>query len=242
MTITRPARALCILPSLLLLGGCLGSLVGGGKPDALYRFGSVADLPVQTAVGMPRRMLVLPPVRFPAAASGDRILTTSGDQVAYVKDVRWLSASSILYHDSLAETLRRRVPDLALADRGTVARAQAVLAVEVERFEASYEEGADRPPVIYVTGTASLIDPANRSVMARRSFGLPQRAPTNTAGGIVRAIDLASRQGIIELADWAARTVPMTRRDGIAAPAGRRTDAGSERMKATGPGGSMPVD
>lgn len=233
MKITDRALALGALPSLLLLGGCLGSLVGGGKPDALYRFGSFADVPVQAEAGTPRRMLLLPAVRFPAAASGDRILTISGDQIAYVKDVRWMSASSILYHDSLTEALRRRAPDIAITDPSTVSRAQAVLSVEIERFEASYDDGVDRPPVIYVAGAASLIDPANRSVLARRSFAHSVRSSANTTGAIVRGIDLASRQGIVELADWAARTVPTTRRDNAKAAPWQRTDPRTEGTRST---------
>lgn len=227
MMIAKRLCAISLLAPMLLLGGCLKSLMGGGKPDGLYRFGSLADLPLQSAQNTPQRLLLVMPVRFPAAAAGDRMLTVSGNEMAYLKDMRWISAASILFRDSLTDAVQRRAPDLALADRTTATRADAILAVDVDRFEASYDHGTGSPPTIHIAGSAALIDSATRIAIARRAFSRSIPASTNTIGGLVATIDAGSRQSVVELADWANITVPVNRvdlpRKSGKFPSGRRT-------------------
>ena len=212
MTNSRRKRAVAALSPMLLLGGCLGALVGGGQPDGLYRFGDARDMGAVQRDTVPRRSLLVMPIRFPASAAGDRLLTVAGNEAAYLKDVRWMSPAPILFRDALNATLRRRVPDLSLADRATAAGADTVLTIEVESFAASYDRGIAAPATIHIAGVASLVNSGSRTVVARKSFAQAITASADTVTAIVAAIDLACRNSTVELADWTNVHVPLRNR------------------------------
>lgn len=248
MTLTRHARATAALFPLLLLGGCIGSVIGGGKPDALYRFGSSTAAPSAPGAAFARRSLLLMPVRFPAAAAGDRLLTVAGTDVAYIKDVRWVSAAPVLFRDGLAGTFQRRVPDIALADRVTASGVDAVLTVDVTRFEAAYDRGTAAAPTVHVAGVAVLIDPTSRTAIARRPFAQAQSASADTITAIVAATDTASRNALVELVDWTnasvivrppqIRSMSRSTKGGV----GRRTEFAPERQKLISSGATQTAN
>lgn len=183
-----------------MLGGCLGSLVGGGKPDTLYRFGDPG--PAATVpLAVPRRVLAVLPVGLPAAAAGDRILTVESGTGAYVKDVRWISPATILFSDAVRGALTGRIPDLALVDRVTARQAQRYLTIWISRFEARYDAGS-QIPVVAIEGQAVLADSATRAIVAR--MPIAERAPAGGAGAamVAAAFDAAVRRASVGIADW----------------------------------------
>lgn len=208
MKIARITSATAMLGAVLMLGGCIGSLVGGGKPDTLYRFGDFDDASAIVQPGLARRTLLLTPASFPAAVAGDRLLTVEGNEVAYLKDVRWASPAPILFRDALTRAFQRRAPDIVLADRTTAGAAQAVLTVDVNKFEAAYENGPDAPPVIHVSGSSAIVG-ADRALLGRHAFTHALPASANTTSAVAAAIDVASRDSIVELVDWVSTVLPV---------------------------------
>ena len=71
------------------LAGCV-SLFPKEKPAQLYRFTPQMQGP-SASMDAQRIPISLSPVEFTAAASGDRMLTMTGDEAAYIEGARWVS-------------------------------------------------------------------------------------------------------------------------------------------------------
>ncbi len=197
------SRATVAIAAALTLSGCVGGLLGGGKPDTLYRFGPVAADTIPQATAAPRRTLALPVPQFSPAVAGDRILTTQGSEISYIKGVRWVSPAPTLYAAALDATVATRAPDIAVATRASGAAAT-VLTVSVNKFEASYPEA-----VIHVGGVASLADRATKTIVARLQFSGTAPAAAGTGPAIVAAFDAATMQSVTQIVDWANVTIPV---------------------------------
>lgn len=202
------SRATLAIAAALTLSGCVGGLLGGGKPDTLYRLGPVAADTIPQATAAPRRTLTLPVPQFSPAVAGDRILTTQGSEISYIKGVRWVSPAPTLYAAALDATVATRAPDIAVATRASGAAAT-VLTVSVNRFEASYPEAGAGAPVIHVDGVASLADRATKTIVGRLQFSGTAPAAAGTGPAIVAAFDAATMQGVTQIVDWANVTIPV---------------------------------
>ena len=77
----------------LSLGGCaiLGALGGGNGKNAptLYRFGGETTMGAPLAASAPT--IQLNSLRFDPAAEGDRILSITGAEAAYLSRTRWVA-------------------------------------------------------------------------------------------------------------------------------------------------------
>jgi cholesterol transport system auxiliary component len=202
------ARVAAVLGLAGLLGGCVGGLLGGGKPDRLYSFGGISDVAVSAEV-QPRRLLSVPSVQMPAAVAGDRILTVQGNERAYIKDVRWVSPAAMLMQGAIEGALRTRVPDMTLADTVTVRKSQAVLSVRLSRFEAEYATDADSPPKVRIVGDATLIEATTRRIIARLPIDERETARGNGSAELAAAFDRATQRAVVLVVDAVNQRLPV---------------------------------
>lgn len=203
------SRAAFVLVGTLALGGCVGSLLGGGKPDALYRFGATSLVTTPQQLTAPRRILMLHLPQFTPAVGGDRILTSQSGEASYIKDMRWVSAAPMLYAAAIEATVANRAPDMALANRANDGRADAVLTISVERFEATYPAAENVAPNIHVDGHAVLFDPVSKAIVGRYRFSSTREATENSRMAIAAAFDVATSQTVVQIVDWTNVTMPL---------------------------------
>lgn len=209
---TMRLRTLGVLAAATMLSGCVGSLLGGGKPDRLYRFGASAMAPTPVVPTVrPRRLLTVPAAQFASAVAGDRILTVDGAKAAYAKDARWLSPASVLYDDAVQAALRTRVPDIGIATRATLRDTTAILSIEIDRFEAQFADRGDASatPTVHIEGTATLVDTHTRAVIARYPIASMQTASADNEAAIVAAFDTAATRSAAAIADWVNVATPV---------------------------------
>lgn len=197
-------RILPALAVLLLLPGCLGGALRGGKPDDLYRFGAAAVPPSAVAadIGLPPRTLTLPRARLAPEIADDRLLATRGAQTMYIKGARWIAPAPDLFSQALERMLQARAPEIQLAGTQNVGPTGYALDVAITRFEARYGSAATDTPVIAMEGSATLYAPKDRHVVAFRRFAVAIPAAANRATSIVSAFDAADTQFTADLADW----------------------------------------
>lgn len=209
MTQTHRVRGCCILAMLMPLAAC-SAMLGGGKPDNLYRFGVPEREDVQTAARRTNPItLSLSRVRFAPEIEGDRILTARGDSVLYIKDARWAAPAPDLFTQTLTRQFAGRAPGLRLGSPQERSTQGMVLRIEVDRFEARYapDGSKDDPPVILVSGIAELVDPANRRVMEASGFSAEETAAANGKAAIVAAFDSAVVRFAADIVDWSSTAV-----------------------------------
>lgn len=181
------------------LAGCASMLFGGGDPAQLYRFGSEAA--PTTAVSGSRFGVLKSKTDFVEAAAGDKILTVTQGQAAYVKDARWVSAASILFDELVDRTFQGSDGRARLITRGEVAKADYVLKLDVRTFEARYPAPKMAPEVVVET-RALLTRNDDREVVGERVFTANVQASENRVGAIADAFDRASDQVVGDIYTW----------------------------------------
>jgi cholesterol transport system auxiliary component len=181
----RPAwTAAAALTLLLGLGGCI-TLFPKEAPAA-------QGGPISVRVAA---------VDFDAAASGDRILTVDGDQVAYIGGGRWESPASQLFEESVWHAFNTAGGRTRLVGPGP-GKAEYRLIIEVSRFEARYLSGPTAAPTVVVHLHASLTRQSDLSVVADKEFDATAPASDNRVGPIVEAYDQATTQAVGDMVAW----------------------------------------
>lgn len=183
------------------LAGC--SLLSSPEPVQLYRFGDT-DLP-PTAPAADRTVVVLNPIDFAEGAGGDRILTASGGQVAYLAGARWIGPSEQLFRSAVETQFLRSGRSVTLSDRREAPRSGLALDLDVTSFEARYDNGIEAAPTVVIAARARLIAP-DRTVAAERTFQVQQPASENRVSAVVDAFDGATNDFTGQLAAWVDTT------------------------------------
>lgn len=194
-------RAFAIAAAAFALTGC--SLLSSPDPISLYRFGDMDPPP--TSARADRTVVVLNPIEFPQGASGDRILTATGGQVAYLAGARWIGPSERLFRNALQAEFLRSGRSVSISDRREAPRSGVALDLDVTSFEARYLDGPEAPPVVFITGRARIIAP-DRTVRAERTFISQQPAGENRVSSVVAAFDIASAAFNRDLVAWVDAT------------------------------------
>ena len=205
-------RRITLLLAVALAGGGLSgciSLLPQTAPAQLYRFGVGEGTAAQVAPG-PLRVVVLGPVVLPRAAAGDGILTSEGAETAYIAGARWIEPANTLFREAIDRTFDRAAPSIRILARGEAGRADAVLSLEVTRFEARYD-APKAPPTVAVTIRARL-SAIDGTTIASRVFDVPRPAATDRAGAIVLAFDAATTEALGGVAVWVSQALPAAPR------------------------------
>ena len=194
-------RGTMLVAATSLLAGCI-SLFPKTDPAQLYRFGATSPQLQEVASGEPGFGVMLAATGFDRAAAGDRILTVTGTQAAYIKDARWVTSSVALFDSALQRTFDADQGPARLVDRAEIARIEYVLKLDVRTFEARYDHGQVAAPTIVVEVHAALDRTDDRVVVSDRSFKASVTASENRVGAIAEAFDQAVAEVLGELVAW----------------------------------------
>ncbi len=214
-----PIRRWARLAALVLAAGSLSAcitLLPKSKPSQLYRFDGRAALsaarpsdakPIDSKPTGGRVGITRAGGGFQGAASGDRILTVTGPQVAYLADSRWSGPASVLFDEALVSAFDANAGPAHLVARGEPAAATYTLRVDVTRFEANYDQGSRATPKVVVEAHAELIRATDRTVVGDRIFRTELRTSDDRVSAIVAAFDQATGKTLADLLAWTNQTV-----------------------------------
>lgn len=197
----RLSTALALIAA-VALAGCV-SLFPKSKPVQLYRFSAPATAPAAAPAAGPRIALLLPSVIFARAVGGDRILGVTGQQTAYIAEARWVSPATVLFDEAVTRVFEDNQGSARIVRRGEVARADLVLRLEVQTFEAVYDQGAKAAPEVRIRLRASATRASDRSLVAEQVFEAKTRAYDNRVGAIVTAFNEGVGKVLTDLVAWA---------------------------------------
>jgi cholesterol transport system auxiliary component len=194
-------KAAVILVALGLgAAGCV-TVFPKDKPIQLYRFGDRVAQPAGPEAPGAINVLSAPLV-FDPAAEGDRILTVTGQEVAYIGDARWIAPASVLFDEAETRAFEASGGPARLVRRADVASTNYVLRLNVETFQAEYPLSGPHNPVVKVQVHGVLIRTADRKIVAEREFESRIPAEENRVGAIVRAYDTATAAVLQEVVSW----------------------------------------
>ena len=199
--ITRRTTALAVLLTAgLALAGCV-TVFPKTKPVQLYRFG---DHPVATATsgaGGTSFSVLAPDPTFTRAAEGDRILTVTGEETAYIADARWIAPAAVLFDEAEVRAFEAAGGPARLVKRSDVAAPKLALRLSVENFEVDYPRTGPHIPTVNVRIHAVLIRSVDRQVVAEQTFVTRTPVRENRLAGIVGAFDSATDQALGQIVD-----------------------------------------
>jgi cholesterol transport system auxiliary component len=193
-------RLLAVTALAVGLTGCI-SLFPKTEPVGLYRFGQ-ADVAVTK--GPPGAMfgVLKAPSAFVRSSAGDRILTSTNGEVAYIADARWVSPAFVLFEEAVARAFENDPGRARLIGRGEVAKADLVLRLEVRTFETDYVNGPKTAPEGVVRVRGVLNSNQDRALVGDQIFEARVKAADNRVSAIVPAYDQAVAKVLGEVVTW----------------------------------------
>lgn len=194
-------RSIALAAMALSLSACV-SLFPKAKPAQMYRL-----TPVVVAAGAPagpgKAFEVLKGrIGFDQASSSDRILTVNGSETAYIAASRWVARAPVMVSNALDQAFAANAAAPRLVELSRVSKASAVLRVDVERFEAVYENGAEAAPTVVVRMRAIMTRSRDRLLLGERVFEARQPAADNRVSAIVPAFDAATTKVLGDMGSW----------------------------------------
>ena len=220
MTARRLLIALTGTAAAAMLGACV-SVLPRTEPDQLYSFGRGVDRAVPAAEGPSPNAagVLLTAVDLPRASTGDGILTRDGSRNAYIAQSRWVGPATVLFREAVERAFKRGATQTRLISRGETGRAALVLRIDVQDFEAVFDDGPMLPPTVGLSLRARLTRPDGTAV-AERGFQSSRKAADNRVGLIVDGYDAVTADVLAQLLAWTEATaaaLPPT----VQAPTGR---------------------
>jgi cholesterol transport system auxiliary component len=203
VTILRAALAAVLA---LALAGCI-SLFPKTPPAQLYQFGVNGAPPAQAGPGASfnvQRVLT----GFVDVSGGDRIVTVNGNEVAYIANARWATPAANMFDEAETRAFQNADGPARLLRIGDAAAAPISLRLDVQTFEARYENGPKAPPTVVVSLRAVLINTLDRKVLGDEVFVSRQPAADNRVGAIVDAYDAAVTDVLGRVAAWTGQHGP----------------------------------
>lgn len=200
---TRPPvtlRLLVLAVSALALSACI-SLLPKAKPTDLYRFGQPAAA-AQAATAASGTVGVLRAnSTFQRESAGDRLLTVTGGQVAYVAETRWVAPAATLWDQAVLAAFDTDPGRAKIVSRGEPAIAPYILRLDVRNFETRYDDGPKAAPTIVVRVRAAMTG-RERGAIEERIFEARVTAADNRVSAIVPAYDKAVGDVLKEIVAW----------------------------------------
>ncbi|MDB5483257.1 MAG: hypothetical protein JWO83_4310 [Caulobacteraceae bacterium] len=200
---TALATMAAAILAVVSLGGCI-SLLPKQKAAQLYRFGAgepATAAPAGTATEA-RVTLRAAPTSFERAAAGDRILTASGNETAYIAGARWVTAASVLFDEAVTSAFDAHGGPARLLARDEPAVADYVLKLDVETFEVRYDHGRSAAPTVRVELSAALVGRQNAMTGVRQLFRAEAPAGSDSVHAIAAAFDVAVGKVLGEMTTW----------------------------------------
>ena len=192
----------------LALTGCI-TLLPESEGSALYRLSN--HVPAGPGVNHDAPVVRVTRPIAPRALAGDRVaLDTGQGRLSYLAGANWVSSAPVLLQELVIDTFDRRSGALVAVRSDDGVASSWDLRLELRRFEAVYDQGANAAPRVDVAFRARLIDGASREVAGLRTFEVSHRAGGNRQSLIVEAFSRAASEASSELVDWTSERVTQT--------------------------------
>jgi cholesterol transport system auxiliary component len=205
-TLRLKLRAASAAVVLLCLGGCALLGGGGGKPATLYTLGSAEQNAAHAAPSGKPVVILYIGADFERQSAGNGILTSTGNEAAYIADARWVEPAEEMFDRSAIAELQRAIPAARIVRSGDLPSPDYALTIWVTRFEARLGDAPQ--PVASIDARVKLLRVADRAIIGDWPVTRREPAGANRVGEIVAALNRAMGEVTTEAANLA--------RDGLA--------------------------
>jgi cholesterol transport system auxiliary component len=187
----------------LLLWGCVS--LGESEPQRYYVLEPAASNPAPQASPRAGTLLVAPTSASAFYETADIAYSRASGERAYYRSSHWTERPSVRLTEALIARLQGSGSFKTVAHAASGVQGNLLLATQLTSF---YHDAVEPPGRVVVALVAELIDPAARTLVARKSFEHSAPAASYDAGGAVRAFDRATGALLGDIAQWVNATAP----------------------------------
>ena len=189
-----------ILGASLALAGC-SSLLGGGsrEPTSIYS-PQVQVTPDPNWPSVPVAFVVSKPSAARLLDSSRIAVRPTPDELQVYHGAAWAQSATDMLQDAVVRTLEDSGKTGGTGTTDSGIRGVYKLVMDIRRFEADYA-GNQTPSVVLVVN-AKLVQSANQSVTASRTFSVTQPASGTDTAQVVQAFDQALSQLTTQIVGW----------------------------------------
>lgn len=198
MTQTRKLLAVMAAATSLALTGCV-TLLPEAKPVQLYRFTPEPEAVDRHVGDTPRIPVIRAGGGFQTAAAGDRILTSQGNEAAYLANARWTQAAAVLFDQAVMAGFAASNGPARLVTPGEIGRPAFGMRIDVSRFEADYSADPEAAPEVHVDIYVVITRLKDQKVVAEQSFSIRRKAAGNRGAAIAGAFQSAVQEAVGKL-------------------------------------------
>lgn len=204
MSASRSIKLLLAGLTALSASACV-SLLPETEPVAVYRLSS----PTPRASENPPGIIVeIERPSAPAGLSGDDIaIERIEGHLAYLSGAAWISPAPTALQSLVVDTFHATGNGVDPVYPADAVRSEYELRLDLRSFEAVYDQGENRAPLIRVRIMARLVEERGREMIGSRVFTVTRRASDNRVTAIVEAFNAASTDLAGDLADWTGTAV-----------------------------------
>lgn len=188
----------------LLSAGLVGCVSILPDPDPA---GSVYRLTTDTTRVDPVNSAPVIRIDTPSASrllSGRNIIVSpDAKRVAIAGGAQWADSLPSLIQQSLLDILSTK-PEVIGVIPISGARSNYRIHINVDNFEARFDNGPESAPLIIVGYSATFADSGTRNLMSTKQVTHTVRADFASVSAIVAGMDQANRNALGEIADWLA--------------------------------------
>jgi len=192
-------KALVLSATGLTLTACFNVLPEPDPANSIYRLSSNLER---------SEYKVSAPIVRIETPSADRLVATrrivvspDANRLAVASGAEWADSLPKLIQKSLVETLAAR-PDIVGVIPRVGAKSDYRIHINVDKFEARFDNGPEAAPMIIVAYTATFAQAGSRDLLGTRQFKTTQRANGFAVSDIVAAMNAANNSNLDDLADW----------------------------------------
>lgn len=184
------------------LGGCLSPLK---RETPHYHVLEAPGAPAKAKVAREGTLLVAPTTAASFYDAAQIAYSRAPGSRAYYQLNRWTEQPSRRIHDLLLRRLEASGVFESVASATSGVRGDLTLNTHLEEL---YHDAATPPGVVHVALTATLLDPARRAIVARRTFTRTAQAASYDATGAVQAFNGAVAGVLDEVVAWLEASAP----------------------------------
>lgn len=187
--------------AMALLAGCMG--IPEVPPREYYVLEDRAGEGGAKPGAAPGRVLLVnPALASPFYDTQSLVFSRAPGQRAYYQFAAWTERPARALSELLARRLEAGGGFRAVAATTAGVRGDIVLHNRLEEF---YHDVAEKPGSVRIEVTAVLVDPVERTLIARRRFVLSAPVASENAPGAVAAFNQATTALLDEMSAWIAR-------------------------------------
>jgi cholesterol transport system auxiliary component len=210
-------RAILSAGAGLFLTGCISVGLGGGDTQPLTTYTlSTPSAPDEPLPPVNWQLVVDKPAAAKALASNRIVVMPSPHVLNVYEGAQWSDRTPDLVQTLLIQGLEASGSITAVDRPVSGLRGDYTLVSEVRAFQAEY--GDSGPPVVHVSLSLRLLQPARNRILAATTVTARQPARATDIASVVRAFDVATTQVVTDTVAWTLTSGEANRHSGPPEP------------------------